>query len=188
MVDPAREQQILFSARVKMLDRSRVMALIALVSLALVSSGCAGVRNVDLEVLAKPPDLGGGFELQEWSPPESAEDQKVFTFTYASDVDFVLVKLQGAVKDAWMDWDIETAKAIVADVTEHSPKDAPLVRLVPEPDNVRAWSSTLDGAPVFIEAWERNNCIAFVLTTQTGAEAGKTLRRVDSRVRLACGE
>lgn len=161
---------------------------LALALSTLLLTACAVEQEADLEKLGEAPAIGSGLELAKSEEPSTTEDGTAYAFIYKKGDDFLAVQFEGSKDATGSDWDIESALPVVADYMGAEPADATPTELSPDPASIGAWTGTDESVSMFAQAWERNQCVALVITTLSPSDATAAIEKIDEHLIEACGE
>ena len=178
----------------------RNTGLFALLATLLLAACGITEQSVDVSELNTAPMLGQGFAVKNHETDTDAQQGSVSNvyFYENSGGAFVILQFESGTEESSSseDWDLDSAKPLIADVTSGVLSAAEPIVLSPAPNSAGAWttiagpseSANLGTKTIFAEAWERNRCVALVITNLSGSDLASAMSIIDAKLIRGCGE
>lgn len=181
---------IMTSDDYRMRSRRRLSTALVVLASTLLLAACGTEQAADLSQLAKAPTVPG-FTFEKASEPvanSGATESTGYGYLFSRGDDILLVQYEGSTDSSGSDWNIDSAVKVIEDTTEGSAVPTDPIELAPEPGSNTAWRVMIGEPFSYAQAWERQQCVALVITTLPAADAAEVLKAVDQHMIDACGE
>jgi hypothetical protein len=156
--------------------------------------GCGSEQKADLSVLETPPNLGTELGTPQAEKPLTGDGTTGYVYTFTpgdGKVVYFQIDASSDESETTANWSLDTAKPLIAEVTEDEPAEVDAFPLAPdtaEPAGVMAWIGSAQTGRVFGQAWERNQCVGLLISNLTDAATKAALVKADEYLVRACGE